>query len=224
MSSNLAIRISRTYDSLVNLVPLLKAHTTKLVVYEHPEDEKVKRTHIHLLAWECNVSTDTIKNWVKKLLDEKAFPRTDWTFKTTYKGQDEQIHPVDLAFISYMSKGKYEPRFVNNVDNVGDYKNQWVDKKVAPVGKHLTQYKLVQENPAVAKKRKGDTVQAMIDRTTKESSREDIIKVIREVLNEQKEVIGIYKVLDYYDTIIMRTRPNDFMTTIYGLLDKRKSH
>jgi len=216
----LACRVTSSYDSLKDMWPALEGNSKGLVVYEHPADEKIERTHVHFLIVECGVSTDTLKNWIKKVLKVQSFPKTDWSFKTTYKDHDDKEVAVDFNFITYMTKGHLEPKLVSNVESIEEYKKNW--KSRTNVKGVKVQYKLVQENPAVAKKRKYDTLKYMMGKVKPTDSNDEIIKIIRDVLIEYHEVVGVYKVLDYYDTIIMHVRPSNFLESVNNLLDKRK--
>lgn len=67
-----------------------------MVVYEHTE---ASRPHIHMLLVGCSVSTDTLKNYIKKELG--VISSRDWSFKTAKSDYDN--------YIKYMSKGYIEP-------------------------------------------------------------------------------------------------------------------
>lgn len=107
-----AIRIRRSYASLKLFSEYLNEVVTKWVIYEHPEEGNV---HIHGLLLGCNCSTDTLKNQVKKALGVTKFPKEEWSFITEYKDKNtKQMYKVSQEnsdkFITYMSKGKYEPK------------------------------------------------------------------------------------------------------------------
>lgn len=95
----------------------------RAVVYQHDADEEVARTHIHALA-ETSVSTDTLKNRLEKVIGYRL-PKTDWAFTQKIKH-----NPVEDRFITYMSKGKYEPKYLKGFtqEDCDNYKSLWVEK------------------------------------------------------------------------------------------------
>lgn len=115
---NIAFRVSEPSQKLTGFYDQLAKVSTHLIVYEH----SASQVHIHGLVVDCKVSTDTLKNWIKKHLGIKAYDKSKWSFKTEYESK-----PVDYNFITYMSKGKLEPVFNTlPMSEVDGYKNQWI--------------------------------------------------------------------------------------------------
>jgi len=113
-----AIRLHYPYDRLTDFFNRFDV----VVVYQHDADEEVSRTHVHALL-EATISTDTMKNWVRKLVGHVE--KTDWSFKTELQGQ-----PVQDRFITYMSNGILEPKLVKGFTQevIDNYKSQWIER------------------------------------------------------------------------------------------------
>ena len=204
----LKIRISRSFKELnpekESFITKLAEVCDVLAVYEHEADEEITRTHIHCYADNPRVSTDTMKNWVKKALGVTKFVKTDWSFP---EAQDE-------GFITYMSKGHLDPLFIKGITDEACHllKAQWVD---VPKKNGKTQYVLKIENPAQQKLRQWELVEEINRRyniNDPEESRdpvEKLIRIIRQVvIIENNTICGRYKFRDYYDTIMSLNKSN----------------
>ena len=200
----LKIRVSRSYAELKDFPTKLAEVCDVLVVYEHEADDEISRTHIHCYADNPQVSTDTMKNWVKKALGTTVFPKTDWAFP---EAEDE-------GFITYMSKGHLSPLLIKGIEAeaVRLLKDKWVD---IPKKTGKTQYVLKIENPAQQKLRQWEMVQEINRRyniNDPEESRdpvEKLIRIIRQVvIIENNTICGRYKFRDYYDTIMSLNNSN----------------
>lgn len=209
----LAFRVTVSYDSVVKFVDKLSDHSEKLIIYEHD----ASRIHIHGLVTDCKVSTDTLKNWIKNALNVTKFSKSDWSFIT----QTKQGDPVDDNFITYMSKGILQPRFVKGYtdDVIEQFKSNW--KPITP--KTKVQYVLKQENPHQAKLRQNDMIDEICRRVDSQKLvlAEDIVNCICEVVyRENKTVTGRYKIRDYYDMVMYRTNKSAFIHQIVNLCVK----
>ena len=194
----LKIRITRSYADLKDFPTKLAEVCDVLAVYEHEADDEVSRTHIHCYADNPQVSTDTMKNWVKKALETKSFPKTDWSFEEA----------SDTGFITYMSKGHLSPLLLKGIeaDAVAALKDKWVD---IPKRQGKTQYVLKIENPAQQKLRQWELVEEINRRFNlpepdeRKDPKAKLLRIIRQVvIVENKTVCGRYKVRDYYDTVM----------------------
>jgi len=200
----LKIRITKSFADLNDFPTKLAEVCDVLVVYEHEADEDISRTHIHCYADNPQVSTDTMKNWVKKALGTTKFPKTDWSFEEAQ----------DVGFITYMSKGRLDPLLVKGIeaDAIVALKDKWVD---IPKKTGKTQYVLKIENPAQQKLRQWEMVEEinrrfqMVDPEASGDPVEKLIRIIRQVvIIENKTVCGRYKFRDYYDTIMSMNNQN----------------
>jgi len=198
----LKIRVSRSFKELNpekdSFIQKLAEVCDVLAVYEHEADDEITRTHIHCYADNPRVSTDTMKNWVKKALGVKSFTKTDWSFP---EAQDE-------GFITYMSKGTLDPLFIKGIesDAIAALKDKWVEQ---PKKNGKTQYVLKIENPTQQKLRQWEMVEEINRRFNINDPEESgdptpkLIRIIRQVvIIENKTVCGRYKFRDYYDTIM----------------------
>lgn len=197
----LKIRITRSFADLKDFPTKLAEVCDVLAVYEHEADDDISRTHIHCYADNPQVSTDTMKNWVKKALGTKVFPKTDWSFEEAQ----------DVGFITYMSKGHLSPLLIKGIDAEACrlLKDKWVDM---PKKQGKTQYVLKIENPQERKMRQAEMIAEIRRRIHVDAPKDDggyhdtgnVINIIIDVVVKQNQnVCGRYKIRDYYDTVMM---------------------
>lgn len=111
---DLFVRLSYSYDHLSQFWDRLEKSCETLVVYEH--NTGLKNVHVHFYVTNCQVSTDTLKNWIRKIIPE--IPKTHWSFKTA----------KDDGCITYMSKGELDPVRANKIGlgRIASLKDQWI--------------------------------------------------------------------------------------------------
>lgn len=214
---SLAIRLTYAYDTIKEVIEKLKDHCSAIAVYEHQADEEVSRTHIHALVVDCKVSTDTIKNWVRKVIG--AVDKNDWSFKTAAKNTEEQY-----GFIVYMTKGVLEPVYSSGYDTalLDQAKSKWVDPKAISVkAKDGKLVKDIDESNTVSKRKILEAIIAEVGDT--EYDTRTILAGIRKVLIRYNCVIGQYKVIDYYDAYMMYAQKDKWIDTVAFRIDKRDS-
>lgn len=204
----LAFRISRSYTDLLPFIERISTKCSRMIIYEHNDSARI---HIHGLIDGCEVSTDTLKNYVKCSLNVSTFSKSDWSFIT----QDKQGNPAGDKFITYMSKGILQPRFIKgyDTDTTEQYRLSWVAKQ-------KIQYVLKQENPHEAKKRQIDMLDEICRRVDSNGFVlcDDILKVICDVVyKENRTIVGRYKIRDYYDMVMYRTQPDSYIRSIKNL-------
>lgn len=117
-----AVRITLPYVSMVGICTAWKDHCEQVIAYEH----EGTRTHCHLLLINCKVTTQRLK----QLSGREERGNTFWNFKTADDKWDK--------YITYMSKGKYEPFFMSNEHHYSwkdtdRLKRLWVPPEEAPV-------------------------------------------------------------------------------------------
>lgn len=123
-----AVRVSMDYASFsAELLTKIAAACDRLVIYEHESDEEINRTHVHMLVDNPTVTQETFKNWIGR---DRGKGNSFWSFKTVYsvkKGNDEI--PVDLKFITYMSKGTLQPKYVKALteEEIEQYRAAWIN-------------------------------------------------------------------------------------------------
>lgn len=203
------IRITYSYEQLRDSIIAISAKCSSVVVYEH----EGKRVHIHALLKDCNVSTDTLKNYVRKSVGCVA--KTDWSFNKAFNDE----------CIIYMSKGKLDPVFVNNYDEIKilEYKSKWEPRETKT--NTMKQF-VIKETAAESRLRQGEMIDECIKRLTKDGNKprgREIVEMIRQVVVvENKTIIGRFKYRDYYDTLMARMEhtKNDFMFAVGAMCAK----
>jgi len=215
--THLFCRVRRSYDELKDVFPRLSGKCSQLAVYEHPKEGNV---HVHFLIMDIIVSTDTLKNYIRSKVG--LVVKTDWSFKTTYKADNEQIpitHESKLGAILYMSNGKYDSSYQIGfaAEVLNECKAKWVNKPI-------------QQTKAVEAKQNKQTKKDMLNKmlekitidTIKTMNEYDIYKNIRGVLIENDQVLGIYKVLEFRDAVMMRVDRKGFFEEYQNIIQKRK--
>lgn len=196
---NYAVRITYGYKELETFYKATTDVCSKVIVYEHVD---AARLHCHALLEECTVSTDTLKNWIKKALGVTQFDKKNWSFKTANS---------DYKYVTYMSKGKYDAKLVKGYspEQVAEWKAAWEAPKSDGT---LKQFIKIQEKPEVARKRQSDLVDEMVSMLNEDSSTMDIIEVIRKVvIIKHQTICGRYKVRDYVDVIKARLNKHTWL-------------
>ena len=214
----------RVTTSSETLTPLWdKLMGFNIIAYEHKEN--ILNIHVHFLIKNFTLSTDTLKNYIKKVTGVK-FKATDWSFKTVYTPhKDAPEIQVNDGCITYMSKGHLQPCFKTGFSDsyIDDFKLKWLDYKRSAKQSSLTQY-LVKETQAKSKLRQNE----MLDEITKrfellqEQDISHLIQIIRQVvIVENKTVIGRYKVRDYCDSILARTQPERWLSSMKTMVTEK---
>lgn len=185
-----AIRITKSLSEFTEFFNKLDQVTDKYVFYQHDVPNNV---HLHGLLVGCKVSTDTLKNYIRK--DVGNMKSTDWSFKAA----------DDFNFITYMSKGSLSPVAVKGFESeeLTEYMSKWVT--VEKKKRNLTQYKLKIENPQQAKIRQNELMDMVLQRCKEKgiSHGAPVLEVIRQVVYvEHKTIVGRYKIRDYYDYVV----------------------
>lgn len=211
---NLHIRISRSYSELTAWIA--SESYGSCVVYEHEADNEVSRTHCHIWVKNVKCSTDTLKNHVKKFIGKVA--PSDWYFTTVNKSGDLWTDDV----ITYMSKGTLSPVFVSgwSSDEIDSFRQKWVSPPsplVVQDGK-LVIKRTVKET---AKKTKRELIQEMLETYLPEMDTREIIELIRKVLIRNNEVLGMYKVTDFYDSLLCYGNKEKFVDMMVQKINSR---
>lgn len=211
--SSYAVRLTFPYSEVQGAIEQFAKASEGIVVYEHEADKEVSRTHIHLLLEKCSVGTDTLKNYVRKCKEVKI-EKTDWSFKTASE---------DLGnYIKYMSKGVLESVYVKGYDMeyINECKSKWED--VSETRVKLANGKLVREVDDSANISKRQLVEEMVAHIG-DSERDTrlILAGIRKVLIQHRIVVGMYKVMDYYDSYMMYGQKDNWIEMVAARIDKR---
>lgn len=211
-----AVRVSYTYAELVEVFNKLSEVCDKIAVYEHDASRK----HIHAVLRGCRVSTDTIKNWIKKALNVNV-KKTDWSFKTTY-GEDHK--PVDDEFIKYMSKGKLEPKYKKGYDDleIASFREKWQDKQKEPVidlrKNRVTRYTLAQEVYGLYNERYLNEQDFSEDGTKMTIKLCKLIDIVKEVCKNHKKGLDYDNCAKIAQTVLADLDPNYWRQKVFSRL------
>lgn len=206
-----AIRLTFCYTEVQEVIEQFGNASEGIVVYEHEKDEEVSNTHIHMLLNKCTVSTDTLKNYVRR--KKGVVDKTLWSFKTADSDVDK--------YVTYMSKGVLSPVYVKGYDAeyIASRKQAWT----APQTKvKLLNGKLVKEVDDSSNISKRQLVEEMVASIgTDECDTRIIIDGIRKVLVQHRIVVGMYKVMDYYDSYMMYGQKERWVNMVASRIEKR---
>lgn len=119
---NYALRIAFPAAQLRQWMSRVALVSEKTAFYEH--NENVSRIHFHGVIFGCQVSDQTLKNWVKEALGLTPVAN-EWSFKETY-GKGKERKRIDDGYIGYMSKGKYDPVYFTGY--TPEYLSEWKAK------------------------------------------------------------------------------------------------
>lgn len=186
----------------------ISSQVASMIAYEHAE--RADNIHIHMMLIGCEVSTDTLKNYIRScgMVPPRAGNKF-WSFKTC---------DTDLQTpVTYMSKGKLEPFFVKGFtqEEIDTCKDRWVERTPETSKYQPRLQYVVRESPSEAKKRKNDLLKEMID-LIQTNEKEHIIRIVLQVLNENHVIFGRYTIRDYYDTLCARKYTDSF---VHSMMD-----
>lgn len=210
---NVAIRITQTYEELRSFFDQVRTVSSACAVYQH----SASRDHVHAIIKDCKVSTDTLKNYVKRALGVTTYPKSDWSFKTIHEGGS-----IDDNFITYMSKGTLEPvyQFGYQPSDLDMLKSKWI-----PIVKtrksEMVQYKIKVENPRESKIRQNELMD-MVKRRCQESNAKrgrPVLEIIRQVVYvEHRTIVGRYKLRDFYDYVVSDTDKESWLDNMEKII------
>lgn len=223
--ANYSVRLTWDYETLAPVFDKMDA--TVIAVYEHPADKEVSRTHCHAFIWELKNPTDTVKNWIRSATGENKPARTDWMFSTTWKDKHTGIrHPVanDGKLITYMHKGRYDCKYYKGIDltQLKAYESEWVDRTKSTLS--VKNGKFVKKLPEEGGK--ALTRWEMLDKIREiynpdKHTEDDTLDLIRNEFERNRQVVGMYKILDFYDALMFYENKNQIYGQIKNVLAKR---
>lgn len=127
--TNYAVRLRAPYETLRQTLSDWTSKASKVVAYEHPEEGNV---HCHILLMGVHVTEQNLKDIMKRH-DVGLKGAGQLSFKTTFKNPDKVIMEINdetsLKFITYMSKGQYDPKYVTGYTDeiIAHCKSQWIN-------------------------------------------------------------------------------------------------
>lgn len=123
---NYAIRITLPFNDISGIVWRWAHRSTAIVAYEHPADDEVSKTHVHLALYKCEVRTEALKRmWPEAPGKGNEF----WSFKDWNPAFNDNGFMKPDTYIAYMSKGKLSPVFAYEIsqDLVEESRQIWVE-------------------------------------------------------------------------------------------------
>jgi hypothetical protein len=214
---NFQTRISRGYADVSGIIAGFAQLSSTVVAFEHLPDAEVKRLHTHLYVFGYIKKEDTCRNFIKA--HDISGGDFEWSQSC---GKKPNTRPIDLSgAIIYGSKGELKPVFVKNVDEavLKTLTIEAKDPKYHP--KKQTKLMLIDgELDEKAKVSSYQLIQIMISRIKKWDTPE-VITIIRDVLIEHKQKLGMYKVQDYYDSCLMYGNRASFIKEMVSMIDSR---
>lgn len=232
---NYAVRVLYGYDNtLEGFAQYLQdpGVCSRFAIYEHPADSKVERTHIHALLMGLTVSTDTLKNKITDCLKVRPKGNKEWSFKTKYKPyKSNTFIDVDDNYITYMSKGKFEPKIYKGYtkEEIDAYKAKYVPMGVEATIDIVDGHFVVNDNEqkSLTKRQLLSLMIAKYEKISNQGIRcpdmlcKRTMEMIGNVLRAQGEPIGENKVLDYYDSVLMYCEQSKWLDNVCHRIRQR---
>ena len=219
------IRWSRAYVDISGAVGYVSNHCEELVAVEHEADDEVARTHVHMYVKGVTVTKQTLINQVQKAVPGIA--RSDYIHTTTYKDRETgEMKPIDKGLITYISKGSLEPSKLHNIslEEYYEWRAKWVNYENVEYKKgDIKRYVTIKETPKERKLRKQDLLAQMITKCANDFSHANVRKAIKQVIKDNGEILGVYKLVDYYDAIMLRHNDNRFDKMFDDIIERRFS-
>jgi len=209
-------RLTRPWSEIAPLIQPLIDGCQAFVVYEHPFDTEIARTHVHGVLVACKWGEDSIRTkFMKVICPEKA----DYMLSKTYKVKGVHVRKLlDDGVFVYQSKGN-EPKFQKGFADkmLAEQRAKWVD----PRASKSTEGKTILEK--VATIRKIDMLKEMIQLVGESRSyeTEHVLKCVRDVLVKHDQVVGMYKMMDYHDAVCMRDEKSSFIRCLASKINMR---
>lgn len=115
------------YSQLKDVIDAWAARCTKLIVFEHPADDKVATTHIHAYLEGCEVKEQQLKRTFTKFFPNVTTGNELWAWTHKSWHQHNPGQPYNDGMITYMSKGIHHPVFSKGFSDevVEERRQQW---------------------------------------------------------------------------------------------------
>ena len=220
-----AFRIRTSYEEFSKNTdfPNLLNSCDRYCIYQHQPEHNEENIHIHGLL----VNPMYIPKGYTTAQPETPEHMRRMYFAKYYTNQYSLKKCDDEEkYITYMSKGQYNPSvWVDNATKQYKYipyfdelKSKWVDH--TKVNLKLIDGKMVREL-GKNKLSKREIIDIMMADYRDYMPMEDVIKLIRKTLIKNNEVLGLYKVMDYYDALLMYGNKAEFTALIISKINSR---
>jgi len=201
------VRVRMTWFLIQSACELISTKVDKMIVYEHTPESNEENVHVHMYLTNTQVSTDTLKNYIRRFTKVSVKGNDFWSFKTEYipYGSTEK-KPIDTNCITYMAKGQLDPVYVKGFtqEEIDECKGRWDPSIGVKKSKTSKLMYVVKETHKESKLRQNEMVDEIVKRLkdADDLTGQNILKTIRQVvIIENKTICGRYKVRDYYDTV-----------------------
>lgn len=206
---NYVIRFDNDWNTSKELFNKIIENSEKVVAYEHPASD-TKCVHIHALVWGWKKGEDTLRNLCKRL------SKGSYECKSKIRRGGDAVNE---DFITYMSKGKYEPVYLMGwcEEFIREKKEKGYDKIYTSGGKLVIDKGVKVDGTAPPRKTRKDIVKDIVDdigEGIRRLDERDICEVIRKHLIRNNEVVGMYKVIDLYDSVLMYGSPDQWLDMV----------
>lgn len=126
---NYAVRITLPFSDVSGTARAWALKCDKLVVYQHVGSETEKE-HVHMLLMSSSVSAERLKQLSGLGGSGNGF----WSFKTRSKKSGPLTDKTAGQYITYMTKGQYDPKYVKGYDMkvLQALKEAWVERDNVP--------------------------------------------------------------------------------------------
>ena len=224
-----AFRLSYSYDTLKEFALEVAKVCSRVIIYEHNDAMGCSRTHIHGLLMDCSVSSNTLKNWVKKILNLTP-QKTDWSFVSYYTKKPSKEHITITeenhgGTITYQSKGSLSYKFMKgfNEEFINECKSKWIEHKRSVYVKgdliiesneviktnKKTQYEIATEIRTWVIEQKQEGVQL---------NKNDIIQYTVNVMRSNKMLCHYRQVANVVQDVIQAWNPEYFVEKISSIV------
>jgi len=190
MSRFVAGRIDyQTIEQRDEIIKKYASECTEIIIYEHVE--RADNLHVHMLM-ETALTLKTLRNYAVKLVgkNESNDSRLYSFIEKQSRGPDKG-NPVSLKFISYMSKGKYDPIFVNSPSGkftpaiVDQYKMSGYDKADKKAVPHVIVETVIEKKSRLTE---WDMVKEVVALANPPDNTSDLVYTTKEIYPFAKQV------------------------------------
>lgn len=221
-----AFRIRTSYEEFSKNTdfPNLLNSCDRYCIYQHQPEHNEDNIHIHGLLVNpmyipkgYNTAQPETPEHMRRIYFAKYY-----TNQYSLKKCDDET-----KFITYMSKGQFDPSvYYTHPGAKSEWlplyfqhcKSLWVDH--TKVNIKLIDGKMVREL-GKNKLSKREIIDIMMADYRDYMPMEDVIKLIRKTLIKNNEVLGLYKVMDYYDALLMYGNKTEFTALIISKINSR---
>lgn len=116
--------------SYMEFVSQLSESVEKCIWYFHPNGEHGKGPHVHALIYDFPRIDDTMRGYIKKEFNLDG-RKQEFAVSDNYEKGEKMTHEKTEKYITYMSKGKFEPFFFKGYEKseIEKLKEKWIDYK-----------------------------------------------------------------------------------------------